>query len=224
MNKDIKLTGMIDNLNKKIKELYKYKNFVELNRNSKKLYEKFNKMQMDNLILVKHVKNEKNNFELLQRENIELKKVLNKLKNEGLSYENKKKFYEINLKNNEINEKNDELKNIIKNKENKIIEINNEMIKYKEENENIKIILNHFSSNIANFINQQVEDEQKETLEVLEDKELIKEIEIKDIDDIEEEDLVSKTEERGSYRKEAELGELEEEVAELDELNVNFLN
>jgi len=224
MNKDIRLTGMIDNLNKKIKELYKYKNFVELNRNSKKLYDRFNKMQMDNLILVKHVKNEKNNFELLQRENIELKKVLNKLKNDGLSYENKKKFYEINLKNNEINEKNDELKNIIKNKENKIIEINNEMIKFKDENENIKIILNHFSSNIANFINQQVE--QKETLEVLEEKELIKEIEIKDIEDIEEteEDLVSKTEERGSYRKEAELGELEDAVAELDELNVNFLN
>ena len=170
MNKDIKLTGMIDNLNKKIKDLYKYKNFVELNRNSKKLYEKFNKIQTDNLILVKHVKNEKNNFELLQRENLELKKVLNKLKNEGLSYENKKKFYEINLKNNEINKKNEEFKNIIKNKENKIIEINNKMIKYKEENENIKIILNHFSSNIANFINQQVEDEQKETLEVLEDK------------------------------------------------------
>ena len=224
MNKDIRLTGMIDNLNKKIKELYKYKNFVELNRNSKKLYDRFNKMQMDNLILVKHVKNEKNNFELLQRENIELKKVLIKLKNDGLSYENKKKFYEINLKNNEINEKNDELKNIIKNKENKIIEINNEMIKFKDENENIKIILNHFSSNIANFINQQVE--QKETLEVLEEKELIKEIEIKDIEDIEEteEDLVSKTEERGSYRKEAELGELEDAVAELDELNVNFLN
>lgn len=222
MNKDIRLTGMIDNLNKKIKELYKYKNFVELNRKTKKLYDKFNKMQMDNLILVKHVKNEKNNFELLQRENIELKKVLNKLKNEGLSYENKKKFYEINLKNNEINEKNDELKNIIKNKENKIISINNEMIIFKEENENIKIILNHFSSNIANFINQQ---EQKETIEVLEDKQLIKEIEIKDIEDIEtEEDLVSKTEERGSYRKEAELGELDEAVAELDELNVNFLN
>jgi chromosome segregation ATPase len=221
MNKDIRLTGMIDNLNKKIKELYKYKNFVELNRNSKKLYDRFTKMQMDNLILVKHVKNEKNNFQLLQRENIELKKVLNKLKNDGLSYENKKKFYEINLKNNEINEKNDELKNIIKNKENRIIEINNEMIIFKEENENIKIILNHFSSNIANFINQQVE--QKETLEVLEEKELIKEIEIKDIEETDE-DLVSKTEERGSYRKEAELGELEEAVAELDELNVNFLN
>lgn len=223
MNKDIRLTGMIDNLNKKIKELYKYKNFVELNRKSKKLYDKFNKMQMDNLILVKHVKNEKINFELLRRENIELKKVLNKLKNEGLSYENKKNFYEINLKNNEINEKNDELKNIIKNKENKIISINNEMIIFKEENENIKIILNHFSSNIANFINQQTNKQPKETIEVLEDKELIKEIEIKDIEETEE-DLVSKTEERGSYRKEAELGELEEAVAELDELNVNFLN
>lgn len=222
MNKDIRLTGMIDNLNKKIKELYKYKNFVELNRNSRKLYEKFNKMQIDNLILVKHVKNEKNNFQLIQRENIELKKVLNKLKNEGLSYENKKKFYEINLKNNEINEKNEELKNIIKNKENKIIEINNEMIIFKEENVNIKIILNHFCSNIANFINQEVVNE---TLEVLEDKELIKEIDIKDIDDIDTiEDLVSKTEERGSYRKEAELGELDEAVAELDELNVDFLN
>ena len=223
MNKDIRLTGMIDNLNKKIKELYKYKNFVELNRKSKKLYDKFNKMQMDNLILVKHVKNEKINFELLRRENIELKKVLNKLKNEGLSYENKKNFYEINLKNNEINEKNDELKNIIKNKENKIIEITNRMIIFKEENENIKIILNHFSSNIANFINQQTNKQPKETIEVLEDKELIKEIEIKDIEETEE-DLVSKTEERGSYRKEAELGELEEAVAELDELNVNFLN
>jgi len=217
MNKDIKLTGMIDNLNKKIKDLYKYKNFVELNRNSKKLYEKFNKIQTDNLILVKHVKNEKNNFELLQRENLELKKVLNKLKNEGLSYENKKKFYEINLKNNEINKKNEEFKNIIKNKENKIIEINNKMIKYKEENENIKIILNHFSSNIANFINPQSV-EIKETIGVLEEKESMKEI--REI----EEDLVSKTEERGSYRKEDEDAELEEAIAELDDLDVNFLN
>ena len=214
MNKDIKLTGMIDNLNKKIKELYKYKNFVELNRNSKKLFERFNKIQTDNRRLVAHVKNEKNNFQLLQRENIELKKVLSKLKNDGLSYENKKKFYEINLKNNEITEKNEELKTIIKNKENKIIELNNEMIEYKQENENIKIILNHFYSNIANFINQKIEP--KEEIVVLEDK--LEEI---------EEDLVSKTEERGSYRKVAEDAELEAELKEKDEedeLEVDFLN
>jgi chromosome segregation ATPase len=217
MNKDIKLTGMIDNLNKKIKELYKYKNFVELNRNSKKLFDRFNKIQTDNRRLVAHVKNEKNNFQLLQRENIELKKVLSKLKNDGLSYENKKKFYEINLKNNEITEKNEELKTIIKNKENKIIELNNEMIEYKQENENIKIILNHFYSNIANFINQKIEP--KEEIVVLEDK-------LEEIEEIEE-DLVSKTEERGSYRKVAEDAELEAELKEKDEedeLEVDFLN
>ena len=221
MNKDIKLTEMIDNLNKKIKDLYKYKNFVELNRNSKKLYERFKKIQTDNRRLVQYINNEKTNFELLHRENIELKKVLNKLKSEGLSYENKKKFYEINLKNNEINEKNEELKNIIKNKENKIIEINNKMIKYKEENENIKIILNHFLSNIANFLNQK---EKIEEIGVLEDKKHDIE-EMEEIEEIEE-DIVSKTEERGSHRKEAEDAELEEELEEEleDNLNINFLN
>ena len=46
---------------------------------------------------------------------------------------------------------------------------------------------------------------------------------MKEIREIEE-DLVSKTEERGSYRKEDEDAELEEAIAELDDLDVNFLN
>lgn len=204
MNKDTKLTGMIDNLNKKIKDLYKYKNFVDLNRNTKKLYERFEKIQTDNHRLVQHIKQEKTNFELLQRENLELKKVLKNLKNDGLSYENKKKFYEIKTKNNEINEKNEELKTIIKNKENKIIEINNEMIKYKEDNENIKIVINNFTSNVANFINSEQEEKKDENKEEEKDKN------------------VSQTEERGSHRKEEEDAELEEEIeTKEEEKNLN---
>jgi hypothetical protein len=69
-------------LNKKIKELYKYKNFVELNRNNKALFEKFNKMQQDNFLLIKHIKNQKNDINSLRVENLELKKFTNKLKKE----------------------------------------------------------------------------------------------------------------------------------------------
>tara|TARA_B110000285_G_C15051608_1_gene577310 strand:- start:294 stop:920 length:627 start_codon:yes stop_codon:yes gene_type:complete len=207
MNKD--LSQIINNLNKKIKDLYKYKNFVDLNRNSKKLYEKFMKMQTDNLRLVSYVKYEKNNFDLLQRENVELKKVLNKLKNDGLSYENKKKFYQTNLKNNELTEKNNELKDIIKNKENKIIELNGQMSQFKDENENIKIILNHFYSNISVFLTK---NNKNEEITVLEDK--IEEITV--LEDKIEEILDENTEE---------IEEIEESEEESHgELDVNFLN
>ena len=95
------------------------------------------------------------------------------------------------------------------------------MIKHKEENKNIRIIINNFTSNITNFVNQEEQDEKKEEIEVLEDMKNDM-VEIEEI----EEDIVSKTEERGSHRKEAEDAELEQELEEELEkdLDINFLN
>ena len=144
-NKEIKLLKTIEILQKKNNELHKYKNFVELEKNSKNFFEKFQKITENNLKLVNHIKEQRNIIDLLQKEKNEYKNKLNKMNDNGLGYVNKKKFYELNLKINELEKYNEELKNIIKIKENKFIEIKINM--KNKENENI-----YYKNMIENFI------------------------------------------------------------------------
>jgi len=93
-NKEIKLLKTIEILQKKNNELHKYKNFVELEKNSKNFFEKFQKITENNLKLVNHIKEQRNIIDLLQKEKNEYKNKLNKMNDNGLGYVNKKKFYE----------------------------------------------------------------------------------------------------------------------------------
>lgn len=150
--KELKLLNKIEQLNKKVNELYKYKTFVELEKNSKSFYAKFEKINNNNILLVNHIKSQKTTIELLIREKDEYKKKLTQLKDDGLTFVNKKKFYEINLKINELEKSNHELKNIIKNKENIFLKLNIEITDLKKQNDNYNNLILNFMKNF-NSIN-----------------------------------------------------------------------
>lgn len=157
--KELKLLNKIEQLNKKVNELYKYKTFVELEKNSKSFYAKFEKINNNNILLVNHIKSQKTTIELLIREKDEYKKKLTQLKDDGLTFVNKKKFYEINLKINELEKSNHELKNIIKNKENIFLKLNIEITDLKKQNDNYNNLILNFMKNfnsIKTDLNNQV--------------------------------------------------------------------
>lgn len=160
--KEIRYIKKIEELQKKVTDLHKYKNFVELEKNSKQFFQKFEKINKNNLILIDHIKSQKNTIELLIRERDEYKKKLNKLKDDGLTFVNKKKFYELNLKINELEKSNEELKNIIKNKENLFLDLNVQITDLKQQNNQFNILMNSFIHDYNNLNKTEIIDEIKD--------------------------------------------------------------
>lgn len=159
---DLKYIKKIEELQKKVNELYKYKNFVELEKNSKNFFQKFEKINKNNLLLVNHIKTQKNTIDLLKRERDEYKKKLTQLKDDGLTFVNKKKFYEINLKINDLEKNNEELKNIIKNKEDIFLKLNLQITDLKQQNSQYNILINSFINDYKNLNKQEIFEEIRE--------------------------------------------------------------
>ena len=191
-SKEIKLVKIIDELQKKVSELHKYKNFIELQKNSKNFFEKFQKITNNNVKLVNHIKEQNNTIELLKREKDEYKNKFHKMKENGLNFANKKKFYELNLKINDIEKQNDELKNIIKNKEMIFQDINIKVTELQEQNNSydniIKTLINSYN-NLQVSESQEIKEETvKENIELDKEEELKDEEEQNNKDNEDEED------------------------------------
>lgn len=167
--KEVKLLKKIDELQKKVNNLYKYKNFIELEKNSKSFYEKFEKINNNNILLVNHIKTQKNTITLLIQERDEYKKKLIKLNDDGLNFVNKKKFYEVNLKINDLEKSNEELKNIIKNKEEIFLNLNLEITELKKNNLKLDNLVKEFVFKYNSINNKEIEEEEIIEKKVFED-------------------------------------------------------
>ena len=195
-SKEIKLMKIIDDLQKKVSELHKYKNFIELQKNSKNFFQKFEKITNNNVRLVKYIKEQNTTIELLKREKDEYKNKFQKMKEDGLNFANKKKFYELNLKINDVEKQNEELKNIIKNKEIIYQNINIKVTELQEQNNSydniIKTLINSYNNLQVSdsqeikeeIVKDNVEEENKVEEELENEEELEDEEELENITDI----------------------------------------
>jgi DNA repair exonuclease SbcCD ATPase subunit len=135
-----------------LKQLKKYKMFIEMEKDTKLLYTKFKGLTDENQKLKQIIETQKEKISKYVLKNSEINNENKELKNSELTFANKKKFYELQLIINELEEKKSNLEEQIRIQDEKYETIEEELNEMKGKEDKYVDLLNNIKNDIQSII------------------------------------------------------------------------